>query len=524
MSTKITSSKHLATNHDTDVVKIKTERNGLGLLKTLIIVLVIALQFAFALLSYLYVFSAFRYLQLFSYAMTIATCIYVLSSNKNSQSKPIWILFLILCSSFGYIVYILCNEKVFWGSHKKRYNNILNKSYQFQNNTDLKTTNPAVKSDCEYLNSAGNFATYSNTISKYYLSGATLFDDVLNDIDKAKNFIFIEFFIISDGVLLNRIIEKLEKKVSEGVDVRIIYDDLGSHGTFKLKTKKRIKNAGIKLYSFNKILPWFSAILNYRDHRKMVIIDGKIAYTGGTNLADEYVNEKRMHGYWKDAGIRLDGPAVDGFTLMFLRQWEFVTKKSEHFSNYLNLANKHSNTSLFVPYADGLEYEANLGKNAYTNMIANANKKLFIMSPYFVIDDTITNLLISKAKSGVDVRIILPEIADKKIVYIISRNNAEKLTSHGVKLYTMKNSFVHTKVMMNEHAAIIGSINMDLRSFYQQFECAIYTNDKQIMSQLELDFEDTFKKSNQIEGKLLKRNDISFRIVAGIVNLISPFM
>lgn len=516
--------KHLATNTEIDVLKIKTERNGLGVLKTLIIVLLIALQGAIFLLSYLYFVLFFQWFILVSLGMSLITCIYVLSTDKNSESKPIWVFFLLLCFSFGYIFYFISNEKIFWGRHQKRYNKILEKSKRYQVSQNFEISNEHVKSECNYLEVAGNFVSYINTKTKYFSSGTKLFDSILIDLEKAKKFIFIEYFIISDGVLLKRFLSILEEKVKQGVDVRIIYDDLGSHGTFKRRTKNKIKKAGIKLNSFNKLLPKFSALLNYRDHRKIVVIDGEIAYTGGANLADEYVNEKRSHGYWKDAGIKIKGQAVDAVTLMFLRQWEFISKKDEDYSKYLNLNTKTDCSDIVVPFADGLEYSENIGKNAYINMIANANKKIYIMSPYFVVDNTIKNLLINKAKAGVDVRLVLPDIADKKIVYIISRNNAEKLLSCGVKVYTMKNSFVHTKVMLNENSAIVGSINMDLRSFYQQFESAVYVNNEQTLNEIEKDFEDTFSKSIFIEKSNLKRNNILFRIIAGITNLISPFM
>lgn len=524
MEKQVIKVRHLATYNDADVVKIKTERNSLGVLKTIIVVLLIAAQLAALIWSSIYFTYVFQAIAVISFILTIVTCIYVLSSDKNSQSKPIWILFLLTCFTFGYIIYFISNEKVFWGKYKKPYNEILKASYKYQKQTTVKSKNNIVNKECEYLSNAGKFVAYSNTSAKYYSSGASVFDDILRDIAAAKKYVFIEFFIFSDGVLLTRLLDILKQKVQEGVDVRIIYDDMGSHGSLKHKTKKEIKKAGIQLYSFNKLMPRLNVMLNYRDHRKIVVVDGTVAYTGGMNLADEYINEKRMHGYWKDAGIRLEGDAVDGFVLMFLRQWAFVSRKPIEFNNYVGNTVKQNNDSIFVPYADGLEYADNIGKNVYTNLIANANEKIYIMSPYFVVDDTITNLLINKAKAGVDVRIVLPEVADKKIVYIISRNNAEKLIKHGVKVYTMRNSFVHSKIVLTENSAVVGSINMDLRSFYQQFESAVYTDDKTVLKDILIDFEDTFKKSIFIDKNNQKRKYLTFRIMAGITNLISPFM
>jgi len=524
---KPTNLQHLATHQSSDFVKIKSERNGLGTLKTLIVVALIAIQAG--VLAYFYVrfMYLFNWFAIMSLVLTAITCIYVLSTNKNSQSKPMWILFLIVCFAFGYIIYFMSDDKVFWYRNRKAYNKILAKSYKYQaKQLDIEalSTNHQVRGECAYFETSGNFVAYTNSDSKYFADGASLFDSILSDIEKAKKFVFIEYFIVSDGVLLRRLVDILQEKVKQGVEVKIIYDDLGSHGTLKSKTKQFIKKAGIEILPFNRLLPMFNVMLNYRDHRKIVVIDGEIAYTGGANLADEYINEKRQYGYWKDAGIKVKGPAVDGFTLMFLRQWEFVSRKEISFDNYLNLAKKTTNDALFVPYADGLEYPENIGKDAYTNIIANSNKRLYIMSPYFVIDDTLRNMIINKAKSGVDIRIILPEVADKKIVYIISRNTAEKLIPYGIKLYTMKNSFVHSKVMLNETSAVVGSINMDLRSFYQQFESALYTNDKQTLKEIEADFEETFEKSNFIGKKNMKRKSAAFRLVAGVVNLISPFM
>ena len=513
-----------APNTQIDVLKIKTERNHLGLLKTLLVVFLIFLQFAVLISSYLFFFAFFNWLITFSFIASLITCIYVLSTNKNSQSKPIWILFLVLCFSFGYIIYFISDERVFWHKHKKRYNKILLESNDLSTANINSPTSKSFENNCDYLKSVGNFNAYTNTHTEYFASGTTFFDEVLKELQNATKFVFMEFFIVSDGVLLKRFLSILEEKVKQGVDVRLIYDDLGSHGTFSRKTKKLIKKSGIKLVSFNKLLQKFSMLLNYRDHRKIVVIDGKIAFTGGANLADEYINEKRLHGYWKDAGVKMVGPATDGFTLMFLRQWAFATKTEVKFESFINLAEPQQNNSVLVPYADGLEYDANIGKNAYTNMIANANEKIYIMSPYFVIDDTIKTLLINKARSGVDVRIILPEIADKKIVYIITRNNAEKLFEHGIKIYTMKNSFVHSKIMLTESSAIVSSINMDLRSFYQQFESAVLLNDSKVINEINLDFEKTFSYSNLLTKETLKRNKFTFRLIAGITNIISPFM
>lgn len=507
---------------DTRVVRIRTENNGLGYVKTVIVVVALALQFAAMIALYMFVASIFRWYVALSFALSLISCIKVLSSNKNGQSKAAWVLFLLLGFSVGYIIYYLSDVRVFFGKAQKRYKKIYEKTEKYKKeNAEVRSEN-GTEEIRRYLDDAGGFRTFTGTRQKYFPSGTQLFDDVIERLKSAEKFIFIEFYIIADGILLKRILNILEKKAKDGVDIRIIYDDLGSHRAFKRRTRKRIRAAGIKLETYNRLTPRFTVALNYRDHRKIIVVDGKTAYTGGNNLADEYINEKRMHGYWKDSGLRLDGPAVDAFTLMFLRQWEFVTKTEQDYEKYLNLAESADGVSAaVVPYADGLDYECNIGKDVYVSLISSAKERLWAMTPYLVPDDTVMNLLANKARSGVDVRIILPQIPDKGYVYLVSCGNAVRLAAAGVKIYYMKNSFVHSKLMMNEAGAVIGSINLDLRSFYQQFECAVFTDDKQVLKQLTDDFNETMEVSAE---HTQKKVGFFKRVLTGLLRIIEPLM
>ena len=508
----------------TETVKIKAESGGLGVLKTLIMLAIIAIQLAIFVYLNITFALAFKWLLALSFVLSLITCIYVLSSNKNSLSKAVWIIFILIFFTLGYIFYLISDERIFFRKAKIRYKNIYDNSKSYVGEKNVYSESSVVERDCTYLYQAGNFNVYKDTAAEYFPSGAQLFDNLLDRLKKAEKFIFIEYFIVSDGNLLNRFFDVLSECVSRGVDVRLIYDDMGSHKPLSHKNKVRFKKAGIKLCAFNRLVPIISVALNYRDHRKIVVIDGKTAYTGGCNLADEYVNEKRMHGYWKDNGIRLDGPAVDGFTLIFLRQWEYLTKTREDYSSFMGMATPSENSAVVVPYADGLDFELPIGKSVYENMIAAAKDKIYIMTPYFIVDDAITNLLINKALSGVDVRIILPEIPDKSFVYGVTRNNAEKLMDYGVKAYLMKNSFVHSKLLLTENSVVVGSINMDLRSFYQQFECAVYTDDHKIRSAVLSDFENTFNDCQLITEKNKLRKHTFYRAFAGLMQVFAPFM
>lgn len=508
----------------TEVIKVKTESNGLGTIKTLVIFGIIALQLAFFLLFHYVLMLAYKWLIVGTFLISLITCIYVISSKKNSQSKALWIIFLLLFFPFAYVFYFLSDERILMSGAKRKYANICKDFTQSQNEELLEWTEKSVKNDCEYLMRAGGFSAYKNTSSKYFSSGYLFFEDLIEKIKSAKEFIFIEFFIIADGNLLSRVLDVLIEKAKQGVEVRVIYDDMGSKRVLSKKTKKRFILSGIKLLAFNKVLPIISVGLNYRDHRKIVVIDGQTAYTGGCNLADEYVNEKRLHGYWKDAGIRIQGRATNTFTLAFLRQWEFLTKQKEDYSVYLLKAKAQDGDGIIVPYVDGLDYEQNVGKGVYESIISGATERIYIMTPYFIVDDTLANLLKLKAMSGVDVRLVLPEISDKKLVYGVTRNNAEKLIDYGVKVYCMKNSFVHSKVVLTENSAIVGSINMDLRSFYQQFESAVYISDKTVMQEIKADFEQTIENSKMLSEKNKLRNHTIYRIFASVMQLFAPFM
>lgn len=511
----------ISTNPYFDMVKIKTESNH-GIIKTLVLVLLIALQFVLMLLFQHYLLNVFNFLMVLSVCLTLVFCILTLSSNKTGQTKATWIFFMLVCLTFGWAIFIFSNEKIMFGRNKKKYAKIYSKKSLKNNVKSLEKLPKSVKNDCVSLRSFGDFPTYELTDTTYIPSGAQFFDSVLEDIKKAKKYIFIEFFILSNGVLLNRMLSELEQKVKEGVDVRIIYDDMGSHHTLKYKTKKQITKMGIKLSAFNKLVPVFNLALNLRDHRKIVVIDGKIAYTGGTNLADEYINEKRLHGYWKDCGIKITGEPCNTFTLAFLRQWEFITKKPQNYDHYL-LPQKEVDSAkeIIVPYVSGPDYKHNIAGDVYENMIAGANEKIYIMTPYFVPDETLMNLLKNKAQSGVDVRIILPKMPDKKMVYLITLDNAERLIKYGIKVYCMENAFVHSKVVLTENSCVVGSINLDQRSLYQQFESAVYSNSAKLLKDVEQDFLNTLSRCSEHTNA---KKGIFKRTLTYILRIISPLM
>lgn len=507
---------------DKSVIKIRTEKNGFGTLKVMLIALLVLLQLGLQIYLYLYLAWISRVFLFIAFALSVISCILLLSSNRSPASKAVWIFIILILFEVGFVLYILSSDKFFFRKSRRRYKKIFVESdLQFGEYPVPAPQDDRVKEDMEYLKKSGNFTAFSSTDAKYFSSGGLFFDDVLENISKAEKFIFIEFFIISKGILLERFLKILSEKVKEGVDIRIIYDDLGCHGAFPRSLRKRIKKYGIKLMTFNRLIPAVNLMLNIRDHRKLIIIDGKVAYTGGANLADEYTNETRLYGYWKDEGVRVEGEAVDGFTLMFLRQYDYLTRKISDYKKYLRLYEKKENSSVNIPFSCGLDRDGFIGKELYFNIFARSQKRLYLMTPYLVPDDALLNMLISKALSGVDVRIILPSIPDKPYVYRVTLNNAAKLKEKGVKIYLMKDSFVHSKLVLSDYCAVVGSINLDMRSFYQQFESALYTDDKKIMEEVEKDFLKTFEECLPLGDE---KNNLLNKAIASILKIVSPLM
>lgn len=509
-------------SRDSRLVKIRTEHNNVSLIKGGLMMLFVFLQLGIILALNFWFAAGLRWYLAFCYVVSVITAVYVLSSNRSTQTKAIWVLFILILFMAGYLCFWMSEDGVVYGRARKRHKKILERSNDFVEPHTQPELSGVVKADSDFLKNSGDFLPYTNSGVEYYPSGSVLFDNAIESLKQAESFIFIEFFIISDGVLLDRVWNVLEQKLQEGVEVRIIYDDMGTTKELSGKMRRKMNKSGAQVKIFNRLISRFSFAMNYRDHRKIIVVDGKEAFTGGCNLSDEYINAKRMHGYWKDTGVKVTGEAVDALTLMFLRQWEYIVKQPVDFAKYLHLYDKVENGSVVIPYAGGPDYALPVCKGIYENIIAEANEFIYIYTPYFVPDDSVIESLKNKALSGVDVRLVLPDIPDKFYVYILTLHYAEKLIPYGVKMYKMTDSFVHGKGVLTENCAVIGSANFDMRSFYQQFENGIYTDDKTFRKQVTDDFKDTFRECELVE-KPQKRN-LFYRIFRGVLRIVAPLM
>ncbi len=503
------------------LVKIRTEHNNIGLFKTCLAAFLILAQLGIIVgLSTLPALALRWYLMILA-VVSVLSALSVLSSHRNNQAKAVWVFFILVFFFGGFIIYFMSNDKYMYARARRRHRDIFVRSAGFVPPYAPVNAPSGIGSVCSYLNNAGGFASYRNTRLEYFPSGAALFDDVLESLKSARSFIFIEYYAVADGVLLNRIWDVLEEKLKQGVKVKMLYDDVGSRA-FSHRMRKKMRAAGAEVRVFSRLLSRFTFAMNYRDHRKIIVVDGKTAYTGGSNIADEYVNEKHMHGYWKDTGLKVEGEAVDAFTLFFLRQWEFVTGRKSDYSPYFGRFDRIESDSVAAPYVDGPEYGLTICKSVFENVISSAARRLYIMTPYFIPDDSVVQALANKAMSGVDVRIILPSVPDKYYVYLVTRDNAEKLIKYGVKIYYLRDSFVHSKLVLTESCAVVGTVNFDMRSFYQQFEDGVVTDDFSVVAAVAQDFENTFPDCEN-PAKASKGGIVRTAAV-GLLRLVSPLM
>jgi len=448
------------------------------------------------------------------------------SDSKSYDSKIAWIMFLLIFAPVAIFAYTFAGEMTATPLKSRRLKKIAAQT-KFLHKPDLSAELPSrVKQDCTYIQNSSDYITHFSGTCEYFPTGEDFFEDVLARLQTAKDFIFIEFFILEKGQLANAIFHILTERVRAGVDVRIIVDGLGSHGALSWRKIRRMRKAGIKIIPFEPIVPIVNLLMNYRNHHKIIVIDGQIGYVGGINIADEYVNAKKKHGIWKDCGMRIEGEAVKNLTLAFLRMWEYSSKKKPDYEKFLS-ATKTSETqntgNVILPYVGGPERKTKLCKEVYCNIISNARSKLYIMSPYFIVDRHMIGMLQNKAKSGVDVRLIIPGIPDMKLVYSLTLSNVGRMLDSGVKVYKYTPGFLHSKVVMSDdECAVVGSVNMDSRSFYQQYESAVDVANDSSINAIASDFEKTFDESAQLT--VLRRRNIFVRIWFSFLRLFAPLM
>jgi cardiolipin synthase A/B len=447
---------------------------------TFILLLLLAqIIFFFVTINYL---SQFQYVHTALYGITIIIIAYLIYKEENPIYKLAWIIPILIFPLFGGLFYLFYKNTNISRKVQERYNQIENERITLHQNDKSHSKNKIF----QYLHSQG-WPTYKNTNITYLETGLIMYEDMLESFKSAKEFIYLEFFIIHPGQMWDSILAILKEKVNQGVNVKIIYDDFGS-SKLPYKYTKTLKSYGIDAYNFNPMKPHLNFQMNYRDHRKIIVIDNKIAYTGGMNIADEYINLIQPFKHWQDAGIKLEGDAVYGLYTSFGEQLRFITGDKPLLDVKPNKID-YNTKSYVISFLDTPLDRQDTAKNIYLQMIYQAKNYIYITTPYLVLDYELTSALKFASTSGVDIKIIIPYVPDKKTVYMVSESNAKELSDHGIEIYKYKPGFIHQKMMVvDDKDALIGTVNLDFRSLYLHFENSVYIKDDPEIEKMRLHF------------------------------------
>lgn len=429
-------------------------------------------------------------------ALSVLILLFVINKSENSGYKIGWVLMIALLPVFGGLLYVFFGNKRPSRKMRARVEEAHASVFARLNAEDRSSEIPGRGGlTSTYIYNNSGFPARRNSRTEYFPLGELMFERMLSDIRGAEKFIFLEYFIISEGEMWRSIESELIKKAGEGVDIRIIYDDIGSAATLPKGFERRLRHAGIRVVSFNPLVPLLSLVMNNRDHRKILVVDGRVAYTGGINIADEYINRASPYGHWKDGGIRISGSAVGNMTAAFLELWEAYGEADTPEALELLLsdtASEDGDGSFVQPFADSPLDEEPLAENVYMEIINRAEKYVYITTPYLILDDEMTRSLTLAAKRGVDVRIITPGIPDKKIIFRLTRSYYRPLITAGVKIYEYTPGFIHAKnYVSDDERAVVGTINMDYRSLYLHFECGCLIEGGETVLDIRRDFLET---------------------------------
>ena len=452
--------------------------------------------------------------------------IYILNKNDNPSYKMTWIIFILGIPLVGGITYLM-----FGGRKVPR--DIRTGIKELNNGQAILIQEKAVMDSIhekEYLRQARylydntGFPIYKNTKVTYLSSGEAKFEALVNALKSAEKFILLEYFIIKEGYVWSTIKEILVSKVKEGVDVKLIYDDAGCK-SLPYEFLEDCRALGIKAFAFNPLRPILAIYMNNRDHRKIAVVDGRIGFIGGMNLADEYINRISPFGHWKDVAVQFEGEAVYSLSLMFLQFYDHVSKEISDYSWYYGNPKKYENVGYVQNFSDSPTDEEPVSQFTHLNLINSASSYIYIMTPYLVIGYEIMIALVNAAKSGVDVRIMVPHIPDKKYVFSVTRSNYEYLTQNGVRIFEYLPGFLHAKVMVaDDRVAIVGTTNLDFRSYFLHFECGSLIIDDPSIKDIVDDCKDTLSKCIEIMYEEAKNVNFMVKLWRAILNMFSTLL
>lgn len=458
--------------------------------------------------------------------------IYIINDESNPGFKMAWIIPICVLPVFGTLLFLFVNWNFGYFGLKKAFARSIKETRIFLE-LDAPTQKRLEESDREFTNLANylfqveNYRAYADSATKYFPSGEEAYESMLEELKKAEKFIFLEYFIVEEGVMWNSILDILVEKAQKGVEVRFMYDGMCSLVLLPYSYPDKLRKKGLHVKQYAPVKPLLSTHQNYRDHRKIMVIDGKVAFTGGINLADNYINLEQKLGYWKDVAIKIEGAAVKSFSVMFLQMWNLTETNFENIQKYVDvIAPTYQNENgIVIPYGDGPTNDEHIAESVYIDMIYRAEKYVHIMTPYFVVDNELLTALIYAAKRGIDVVLVFPNVSDSPVTFAMGRTYYPQLIKAGVKIYEFAPGFVHAKVFVSDDmCATVGSINLDYRSLYHHFECGIYLHQQACIKEIERDVQNTIEKSIQIDMNFYNNIPLFKRFAGRAFRLIGPLV
>jgi cardiolipin synthase len=463
--------------------------------------------------------------------LSLLMAFYLLNVRMDPTAKITWLLVIMFFPVLGAVLFLYTRSDIGHRLLRRRVADVAARSRE-----QVPETYPAREAFlCEdsraaalltYLCNSGAYPVYDRTAVTYFPSGEEKLAALLAELEKAERFIFLEYFIIAEGEMWGQILAILARKAQAGVDVRVMYDGTCAFSTLSFDYPARLRRLGIKCKIYAPLTPFVSTYYNYRDHRKILVVDGRVAFNGGVNLADEYINAAPRFGHWKDAAVMLRGDAVASFTRMFLDMWSLDEREpavADHF--FPHDAGIAGQGGFLIPYGDCPLDDDKVGERVYADILARAEHYVHIMTPYLVLDGEMENALRYAAERGVEVALILPGIPDKKMAYALAKTYYPSLLAAGVRIYEYTPGFVHAKVMVADgREAVVGTINLDYRSFYHHFECATYLYRVPCIANIEADFTATREKCRTVTQESLKKEKISSRLCGMLMKALAPLM
>ena len=502
--------------------------------RLVIVTLAILVQFCFLLFIVLKLSSYGLYAYVSLQLVSLVVVLWIVTKQDNPSYKIAWIIAILIFPIFGGIFYLGLGNKTMDKKQAQRIRDYAYKQVEESRlaaGADIDDTlgkdAPHLKRQSDYIRNAGLYPIWKNTQVEYFPLGEDFWEALLRELRKAEKFIFMEYFIIQEGKMWNAVLDIMKEKAAAGVDVRLMYDDLGTIQTLPPHYYRQMEEAGIKCAVFNPFRPRLNSMFNYRDHRKITVIDGDVGFCGGLNLADEYINAYERYGHWKDTAVMVRGDAVKSFTMMFLQMWNITERQPEDYAKYLTEKQPgfSRKDGYIIPYGDSPFDHENVGEEVYFHILNHAKKYVHIMTPYLILDNEMIDALTRAAKGGIEVQIIMPHIPDKPYAFYLAKTYYEELIAGGVEIYEYTPGFVHAKVFTSDDdTATVGSINLDFRSLYLHFENGVFIYDNPEVQKVEEDFQNTLAKCHKVTMTEVRNRSTFVKIYGQVLRIVAPLM